>query len=150
MTLSSTTQSIIDRLELAPLPVCNGYFRETWRDDHSTVIYWLMPATHRAGLHSAEYPEIYTYHAGTPLRFTLLHPNGDLTEVLLGPDPAAGHHPHLIVPPGVWQAADPTGEYTLASVVVAPPFRPDIVRTADAVELTRLHPRHAAAIRALS
>ncbi|MBF6331003.1 cupin domain-containing protein [Nocardia transvalensis] len=148
MTLTPAAESIIEQLRLEPLSVCNGFFRETWRDEHSTVIHWLLPDTHTAPLHTADHTEVFAYHAGAPLRFTLFHPVGRVEEVLLGPDPAT-QFPHLVVPAGVWQAARTTGEYTLASVVVAPPFRPEIVHEADPYLLSRQFPDHRELIREL-
>ncbi|GDY28510.1 cupin domain-containing protein [Gandjariella thermophila] len=145
----ATVQDIIDDLRLEPLAVCNGYFRETWRDEHATVIYWLLPESHRAALHAAAHPEVFTYHSGSPLRITLLHPEGRVEEVFLGPDLEAGHRPHIVVPAGVWQAAHTTGDHTLSSVIVAPPFTPDIVTLADADALSARYPEHADTIRAL-
>ena len=44
-------------------------------------------------------------------------------DVLLGPDLAAGQQPQALIPPGVWQAAEPAGdEPVLVSCVVAPGF----------------------------
>jgi predicted cupin superfamily sugar epimerase len=149
MAHEATVQDIIDDLRLEPLAVCNGYFRETWRDEHATVIYWLLPESHRAVLHAAAHPEVFTYHSGAALRLTLLHPDGRMEEVLVGPDLPAGQRPHVVVPAGVWQAAHTTGSHTLTSVVVAPPFVPDIVTTADADALGARYPQHAETIRGL-
>ncbi|RDI63685.1 cupin domain-containing protein [Nocardia pseudobrasiliensis] len=149
MDTTTTAERIIDTLRLQPLAVCSGYFRETWRDTASTVIYWLLPATHFSALHAARYPEIFTYHSGAPLTLTLLDPDGRPTEHTLGPDLDAGHHPHLVVPAGVWQAAYTRGDHTLASVVVAPPFTPEVVEVGDAEVLAARYPRYAEEIRAL-
>ena len=150
MPSSLTAEHIIDTLGLRPLDVCNGFFRETWRDEHSTVMYWLLPADHCAGLHAATHPELFTYHSGAPMRMTLLRPEGQLDEHILGPDIAAGQRPQLIVPAHVWQAAQPLGDYTLSSVAVAPPFTPDIVTTPCMATLCQQYPDHAGKIRALA
>ncbi|GAA2796046.1 cupin domain-containing protein [Saccharopolyspora taberi] len=143
----STSQQLVEALGLEPLNVCNGYFRETWRDAGSTVIYWLLPSDHFAAWHAARHPEVFTYHSGAPLRIALLTAEGEFREHLIGPDAAAGQHPHFVVPGGVLQAARTTGDHTLSSVVVAPPFTPDIVSTPDAEELCARYPDHAEKIR---
>lgn len=145
----STAESIISTLDLAPLNVCNGFFREIWRDEHSTVIYWLLPEEHVAPLHKAEHPEIVAYHSGDPMRMTLLHPHGRLEEHVVGPELDAGQRPNLVIPAGVWQAAHPLGDFTLASMTVAPPFAPDIVTRANPEELSDRYPDLAERIRAL-
>ena len=48
---------------------------------------------------------------------------GPREEALLGPDLDAGALPQLIVPAGHWQAARPTGDWTLAGCTVSPGFR---------------------------
>ncbi|KZM69628.1 cupin domain-containing protein [Nocardia terpenica] len=150
MDTTTTTRQIIDTLKLEPLAICNGFFRETWRDSHSTMIYWLLPADHFSGLHAATYPEIFTYHSGAPLEMTLLDDDGKPTRHVLGPDLESGQQPHLVVPAGVWQAAHTLGEYTLSSVIVAPPFTPEMVTVADPDTLGQQYPDYAENIRALT
>ena len=51
------------------------------------------------------------------------NPAANAVERTLGPDVAAGQHPQLLVPGGVWQAAAPAAdELVLVSCVVAPGF----------------------------
>ena len=143
----TTSDQLVETLGLEPLNVCNGYFRETWRDGASTIIYWLLPSDHFAGWHAAEHPEIFTYHSGAPLRVALLSAEGEVEEHVLGPDVGAGQRPHFVVPGGVLQAARTLGEHTLSSVVVAPPFTPDIVSVPDVEELCAKYPAQAEVIR---
>jgi len=145
----SAAESIIRTLDLAPLDVCGGFFRETWRDEHATVIYWLLPKDHFAPLHKAAHPEFLAFHSGDPVRVVLLHPHGRLEEHVLGPDLDEGQRPHLVIPAGVWQAAHPQGDFALMSMTVAPPFTPDIVTAADPEELSDRYPDLAERIRAL-
>ncbi|MFI5778870.1 cupin domain-containing protein [Nocardia sp. NPDC051570] len=149
MDTTTTAARIIDTLKLEPLAVCHGYFRETWRDSHSTVIYWLLPAEHFAGLHATAYPEVFTYHSGAPLAMTLLDGDGRPVRHILGPDLDAGQRPHLVVPAGVWQAAHTLGDHTLSSVVVAPPFTPEAATVGDPDALARHYPEYAEEIRGL-
>jgi predicted cupin superfamily sugar epimerase len=46
----------------------------------------------------------------------------DQRTVRLGPDLAAGEVPQAIVPAHAWQAAESTGDWTLAGCTVAPGF----------------------------
>ena len=144
-----STQEIIDTLQLEPLAVCNGFFREAWRDEHCTVIYWLLPESHVAKMHMVRFPQVFTYHAGDPLEITLLHPGGRLVKLVLGPDLQAGQRPHVVVPADVWQAARPLGAYTLTSVVVSPPFSPEAITIADSEKLCADYPEHAAMLQEL-
>ncbi|QUH03254.1 cupin domain-containing protein [Saccharopolyspora erythraea] len=149
--MTSASEQIVRTLDLRPLNVCNGYFRETWRDDNATMIYWLLPREHHAGWHAAAHPEIFTHHSGDPLRITLLDPaEGEPRDHVIGPDIEAGQHPHFVVPGGVVQAARTLGDHSLTSVVVSPPFTPDIVSTPDVEDLCAQYPDHAERIRALA
>ncbi len=112
-----TAAQIVEALGLQPHPE-GGAFRETFRDEASTAIYFLL----RAGQPSARHrvhgrAEVWHWYGGAPLRLFV----GD-GEVRLGMDLVAGERPQAVVPPGVWQAAETTGAWTLCGCTVAPPF----------------------------
>jgi predicted cupin superfamily sugar epimerase len=107
----------------------------------ATAIYFLLHPGEKSAWHVVRSAELWFWHSGGPL---LLRrggsgdePGGDEPggsepgdgepgggdEVLLGPDVAAGQEPQVLIPPGVWQAAEPAGdEPVLVSCVVAPGF----------------------------
>jgi predicted cupin superfamily sugar epimerase len=113
--------SIIAALGLTPHPE-GGHFTETWRDAHSTAIYFLLKAGERSHWHRVDATEIWHFHAGAPLRLRTAH-DGVITEHRLGPAIAGGERPQAIVPPHHWQAAESLGAWTLVGCTVAPPFR---------------------------
>jgi predicted cupin superfamily sugar epimerase len=122
-----TAAEVIRRLGLAPHPE-GGHFRETFRDPRTdangravaTAIYFLLGRGERSHWHRVDAAEIWHFHAGSPL---LLHIADPKPETLrLGVDLAAGEHPQGIVPAGVWQAAETTGDWTLVGCTVAPGF----------------------------
>ncbi|MDI6102434.1 cupin domain-containing protein [Actinoplanes sp. NEAU-A12] len=129
---------LAERLDLRPHPE-GGWYRETWRSPvmfepdgydgprhAATAIYFLLHPGERSAWHVVRSAELWFWHSGGPL---LLRRGGDGDqpgdgdEVLLGPDVAAGQEPQALIPPGVWQAAEPAGdEPVLVSCVVAPGF----------------------------
>jgi predicted cupin superfamily sugar epimerase len=128
LTLASLAASdIIRLLELAPHPE-GGHFRETFRDQReidgraaSTAIYFLLARGERSRWHRVNAAEVWHYYAGDPLKLEIS--TGAVTmAILLGPDVARGERPQAIVPAHAWQAAESTGEWTLAGCTVAPGF----------------------------
>jgi hypothetical protein len=119
---------IIARLELKPHPE-GGHYRETFRDArldangraHSTAIYFLLARGQRSHWHRIDAVEIWHYYAGSALTLHLADDAGQRS-VRLGPDLAAGEVPQAVVPAGAWQAAESTGDWTLAGCTVAPGF----------------------------
>lgn len=122
-----TAADIINRLGLRPHPE-GGHYAETYRHTPDgggrgdcTTIYYLLAAGERSHWHRVDAVEVWNYHAGAPLRLCIAA-GDECTEVILGPDVAAGQRPQAVVPAHGWQAAEPLGAWTLAGCVVAPAF----------------------------
>lgn len=106
-----------------------GWFKESFRDPDtsdgraaSTAIYYLLEKGDRSHWHRVDAAEVWHFYAGSPLEL-YLSPDGRWTEMLvLGPDIVAGALPQIVVPRGHWQAAEPTGDWTLVGCTVAPGF----------------------------
>lgn len=134
-----TPDPLVALLGLAPHPE-GGWYRETWRAPvtiapagydgvraAATGIYFLLHPGERSRWHTVRSDEVWLWHRGGPLRLLLGgaadDPDADPEVVLLGPDVAAGERPQVVVPGGVWQAAEPLGtDPALVSCVVAPGF----------------------------
>lgn len=125
---SSTAAEIIATLALKPHPE-GGHYRETFRDSRtdasgraaSTAILFLLARGERSHWHRIDAVEVWHYHAGHALALEIVD-NGRRRSVRLGADIAAGETPQAIVPAGAWQAAAPTGDWTLVGCTVAPGF----------------------------
>jgi uncharacterized protein len=127
-------REIADILGLEPLPIEGGLFTQSWRDETCSAIYYLLSAPEFSATHRLDRVEIFAYHAGAPVRMSLAH-NGNVTEHVLGPDLTAGQRPQVTVPPGVWQAAETLGEWSLLGTVVVPPYTDGCVEFATDDEL---------------
>jgi uncharacterized protein len=140
-------------LGLEPLPEEGGLYRQTHADEHSTAILVLLAEGDFSALHVLDGPEVYHWHAGSPLRLLLLEPGGGVSEPVLGPDVAAGQRPQLVVPAGVWQGSSPVGgptAWTLLGTTMAPPFHWDGFRLGRREELVHRFPAAAARIAELT
>jgi len=142
---------IIHRLGLIPHPE-GGYYRETFRSPvmldlpdgrhrhASTAILYLLPAGERSAWHRVASDEVWHHYGGGPLRLHLL---GMGTRRLDRSDP------QIVVPAGVWQAAEPEGEGALCGCTVAPGFDFADFEMGSADTLVGEFPAEAALIRRL-
>jgi predicted cupin superfamily sugar epimerase len=117
--VTETAQQVITRLGLRPHPE-GGHYRETHRHTAEdggrgacTAIYYLLAAGERSAWHRVDATEFWLWHAGAPLKLRIAG-QGD---VILD-----AHQPQAVVPPHEWQAAEPLGDWTLVSCIVAPAF----------------------------
>lgn len=125
---------LIRLLELDPHPE-GGRFREVFRsgrvvrpDDLDaprsalTTIYFLLTAGEHSRWHQVASDEVWHFYEGDPLELFWFHPaEAWCRRELLGPV-GEGRSPVHTVPAGCWQAARPTGSYTLVGCSVGPGF----------------------------
>lgn len=123
----TTPADIVARLGLRPHPE-GGHYVETYRHGPEdggrgacTAIYYLLARGERSHWHRVDAVEVWNFHAGDPLRLTI-HENGATRRIVLGADLAAGQVPQAVVPAHAWQAAEPTGAWSLVGCIVAPAF----------------------------
>ena len=90
----------------------------------ATCILFALATGESSAWHRLTSEEVWLAHTGTVdlvLGGTGPTPaEGDA--LTLGPDLAAGHHPQLLVPAGVWQRTRPVTADALVSCVVSPGF----------------------------
>jgi predicted cupin superfamily sugar epimerase len=121
--------STIDLLGLQPHPE-GGWYAETWRDESSSAIWFLLESTDRSAWHRVlGSAEVWLHHIGDPLRLDIVAAESSVESFVLGPDLSSGQRPQVVVPRDAWQTATPLSRggvgYTLVSCTVAPPFRFD-------------------------
>jgi predicted cupin superfamily sugar epimerase len=126
--VTDIVDAIVDHLGLEPHPE-GGWYAETWRDAPAgggrgagTAIYYLLAAGQRSHWHRVDATEIWHHYAGDPLTLRIQAGDDPVETVALGPDLAHGQVPQAIVPAGAWQAAEPTGAWTLVGCTVSPAF----------------------------
>lgn len=114
-----------------------GYFRQLYQSDWTVptdregsaryglnTIYYLLTAESPKGhLHRNQSDIVHFFHAGHPLTYLLLSPEGQLSTVVMGPDPLQGHVFQMTVPGGYWKASYlASGDFGLISEAVCPGF----------------------------
>ena len=130
-------------LGLEPLPHEGGMWAQTWIDELSTAIYFLMQPGDFSAMHRLDGPEIWHHYAGDPARMVLLHADGNVTRPTLGDDLPAGERPCVVVPPGDWMAAETLGEWSLVGTTMAPGYTQEGFELGDRVDLVHRYPRAA-------
>lgn len=102
-------------------------------------IYFLLSPGAVSHYHQIDCEEIWYYHAGCGMKIYMISPQGELSEVKLGLNVAAGESPMVVIPQGTIFAAEnlnPEG-YTFVSCVTVPKFRYSGFRLVDYQELAR-------------
>jgi len=147
-----TVDDVIDRLGLAPLPDEGGWFRRTLGDGPddtcSVILYVMTGAGGFSAMHLLDAAEVFTFVAGAPADLLMLRPDGSSSTHRLGIDLAAGEQPQVVVPAGVWQGTVSTGDWTLVTTTVSPPYTDDVFHLGDRDDLTARWPAAAGAIAA--
>jgi predicted cupin superfamily sugar epimerase len=125
-------RSLISTYGMVPHPE-GGWYAETYRAPAApgvrpvvSAIYFLLQKGELSRWHTVDACEIWLWHAGSPLHLHLGRPGEKPATVVLGSglglDIGPGEKPQAVVPPGVWQAAESAGAWTLVSCIVAPAF----------------------------
>ena len=86
----------MERLELE-----GGMLAQTWRDERSSTIYYLMRPGDFSALHRLPGPELWHHYAGAAVQMLLLEPGGAVSRPGLADDWPEGV--------GRWHAAAPLG-----------------------------------------
>lgn len=141
---------IIRILDLEALPHEGGMWVQSYRDCHSSAIYFLIRAGDFSAMHRLTGSEIWHFYAGASAQMLMLFPDGNVREPILGNDLANGQRPQIVVPPGVWQGASSTGAWSLLGTTMAPPYRDDGFELGDTDALGSEFPVASELIRALT
>lgn len=146
-----TANDLIAALQLQPLPLEGGYYRETYRSPLSTAIYYLLTPSTFSAMHRLPSDEIFHFYSGSPVQMLQLWPDGQGRVLTLGPDVLAGQSPQVIVPGGIWQGSflTPGGSYALLGTTMAPGFEFADYEAGNAERLTEMYPAYAELIRRL-
>lgn len=132
--MSTAGERLSAALDLEPLTDEGGRFRRTFADSrHSTILFLLADGDFSA-LHRLTAPEDYHYLAGAPLQLLLIDERGP-REIRLG-----RFNPSVRVEPGCWQGSSSSGDWTLVSTEVTPPFEWEMFELGDRETLQREHP----------
>lgn len=116
-----SADAAIAKLKLAPHPEA-GHYREIFRSDDATTIYFLLAAGERSHWHRIGQLEIWHHYAGAPLEL-MISADGEVVDAhILGLDLTTGARPCHVVPATAWQSATSLGSWSLVGCTVAPAF----------------------------
>ncbi len=134
-------QRIIEILELEPLTIEGGFFKQTYRSNEmiakehlpqryksyrafSTAIYYLITPESFSSLHQLPTDEIFHFYAGDPVEMLQLFEEGTGKIIKIGNDIENGFFPQIVVPKNTWQGTRliTGGEYALFGTTMAPGF----------------------------
>jgi len=157
-------QQIIDLLQLEPLPIEGGMFRQAYMAGEeiaqaalpgrytsakpfSVAIYYLLTndADSFSALHALPTDEIFHFYLGDPVEMLNLYPDGSTRRVRLGHDLLNGQMVQYVVPRGVWQGCYllAGGSFALMGTTMAPGFTDDDYLGGERAALAAQYPREA-------
>jgi len=133
--MTDRATALVRALRLAPHPE-GGHYRELFRSaatvrpgdgrpvrDAITTIDFVLARGECSAWHRVSSDEVWHLLEGGPLRLWLLSPALDRVEaVTLGAVDGDGTRPRHVVPAGVWQAAEPLGDFAYVGATVGPGF----------------------------
>lgn len=109
---------IIERLRLEPLEGEGGLWSPIYRDDESNAIYFMMIAPDFSAWHRINEPELWIHIDGEPIILSTIE-EGKVKIIEL--DRSVGSISYR-VPAGIWMAARPKSDWSLAICALTPPF----------------------------
>ena len=115
-----TAEQVIEHLHLEYLDGEGVWISLLWRNDSGNAILGLLTPTDFSAMHRLREDELWVHVAGAPIDMLLLHADGRVEEVRLGP--GLGDRAHALVPAGTWQGSSTPGEWALVSCALAPAF----------------------------
>jgi len=161
-----TADEVKQLLQLRPLELEDGFFRETYRSrwqvsseylpegirgsrSIGTAIYYMITPETFSTLHRLPGSEVFHFYLGDPVVMLQLHPDGSSRTVTLGPDLAGGQRPQVVVRGNVWQGCRLAagGEWALMGTTMSPGFDYADYETGDREELAGKYPDVAESIR---
>jgi len=105
-------KDVIEKLELIPLPIEGGMFKQTYVGETTvngrpagTAIYYLLSSDAYSHLHLLDADEIYHFYLGDPVELYQLDEEGNMSKTILGQDILNGQEVQQLVPKGVWQGS---------------------------------------------
>ena|SRR5579862_8398724 len=161
-----TADEVKQLLQLEPLAIEGGFFRETYRSRWTvsaeylpdafrgsrsigTAIYYMITPETFSPLHRLPGTEVFHFYAGDPAIMLQLLPDGTPRTVTLGADLRNGQHPQVVVRGQVWQGCRlvPQGKWALLGTTMSPGFDYADYENADREKLCEQYPSAAELIR---
>lgn len=155
-------KDIIDHFKFEVLPIEGTFFKQTYRSSGvnnegapigtSMIGMYCKSPLSFSTFHKLTQDETWHFYFGDPLTLYLLHENGVMEEITMGPDFKKGELIQFTVPAGVWQAGctKEGGLFSVFGCTLAPGFTPNCFEAGTIDKLTNKFPEHHKIIEQLS
>ena len=117
----NNSDEIIKKLQMIPHPE-GGYFKESYRNENISLIYYLLKKNEKSHWHRLTKNEILHFYNGNPLKLLISKDGKNIEEIILSNKNNNDHIFHYIVKAGTWFSMESQGEYSLIGCAVAQPF----------------------------
>lgn len=161
-----TADEVKQLLQLVPLAIEGGFFRETYRSRWNvsaeylpdgfrgsrsigTAIYYMITPETFSALHRLPGTEVFHFYLGDPVLMLQLCPDGTSRTVTLGPDLLNGQLPQVVIRGHVWQGCRLVegGKWALMGTTMSPGFDYADYENADRELLSAQYPGAASLIK---
>ena len=115
----NNSNKIIKKLQMIPHPE-GGHFKESYRDNNISLIYYLLKKNEKSHWHRLKKNEILHFYDGDPLLVYLSINGATVQEIIL--DNNEDKLSHFVIKSGTWFSMKTKGNYSLIGCTVAPPF----------------------------
>jgi uncharacterized protein len=168
MAADLTADELVRLLELEPNATC-GFVRVTFLSKHQlskgtlpppfaearplgSALYFLVTPGAPVRLHRIRNDQLYHYYLGDPLETILLHSDGTIQRIIVGPDLRQGHGVQLLIPGNTFHTARLLGRrrWFLGASTEWPGVIPADVELGNLEELANRYPAAAADLREIA
>ncbi len=143
-------QKLISHYEMHPHPE-GGFYKETYRSQYSTAIYYLLGKGNKSSLHRIKSDELWHFYEGDSLIVVELTEDGGFKETRLGRDVEKGELVQYVVPAGVWFGAylPDDSQFAFVGCTVSPAFEFKDFTLGNKAELLKNFPKAVSVINKL-
>ena len=117
----NNSDEIIKKLQMIPHPE-GGYFKESYRNENISLIYYLLKKNEKSHCHRLTKNEILHFYNGDPLKLLISKDGKNIEEIILNNKINNDQIFHYIVKAGTWFSMESQGEYSLIGCTVTPSF----------------------------
>lgn len=123
-----------------------GFYKETYRSEHSTGIFYLLTKGQKSSLHKIKSDEMWHFYGGDSISIVELTHDGGFKETILNKD-----NVQYVVPANVWFGAylPENSHYAFTGCTVAPAFHFKDFEMGDKETLLKKFPKAKAIIEKL-
>ena len=115
------SDQIIKKLQMITHPE-GGYFKESYRDENISLIYYLLRKNEKSHWHRLTKNEILHFYQGDPLSVYISKDGKTSITKVLGQNIDRNQYMHLVVNADNWFSMETKGKFSFIGCTVAPAF----------------------------